>query len=586
MYYFNVDFERNKLVIFRALGIKPTKSDADNAKSFKLVIKLSLNNNYWLDMKKYRLRLLYEALTRHNYFPNQKSNINELPPCLSTRQFTPEVAEQLAALRENDNRTKNGYDVVIYNATRYNNAFRELSLVHPKAYALLTKHIHDNWDKISYVENNENSIIKPEHHQDGRLMVMNYEDPVEKTTRALTSSFGKRFQVRADVSNCFNSIYSHAIAWGLVGFDFAKANRGHGEWFNQLDMYQRKCKRNETQGIPIGPATSSVSVEIVLGKVDEKLKEEGFQFHRYVDDYNCYCETNEDAHRFIRVLGKTLSKYKLALNIQKTEIIEHPVPDQDSWILNLLGALPSRLHKAHPDEPKLTDAEAITFINHALVVNKQTPDGSVLKYAIQLIVGFLDEHSHTAVYRSVLNLSWHYPILIPYLEILLEHANIHNDELAEHLNRLIVENCQHRRSDGICWPLHIIKRKGVLVQADTIKAVVESEDCVGLTLLSSILLIKDPIIEFAQKIIDSNDNYLKDSYWLLLYQLFRSGDIGNAYHNRMFEILLENDVDFLPEDGVETAAEKESARQRGVAMFGPVPITNILKKPATPTPAN
>ncbi|MDC5806385.1 RNA-directed DNA polymerase [Vibrio europaeus] len=534
-------------------------------------------------MKNYRLRLLYEALTRYNYFPNQKSNINELPPCLSTRQFTPEIAEQLAALRENDNRKSNGYDVVIYNATRYNNAFRELSLVHPKAHALLSKHIHDNWDEIAYIEENDNSIIKPDRHQDGRLMVMNYEDPIEKTTRTLTSSFGKRFQVHADVSNCFNSIYSHAIAWGLVGFEHAKANRGRGEWFNKLDEYQRKCKRNETQGIPIGPATSSVSVEIVLGKVDEKLRDEGFQFHRYVDDYSCYCETNEDAHRFIRILGNTLSRYKLTLNIQKTEIIEHPVPDQDSWVLNLLGALPSRLHKAHPDEPKLTDAEAITFINHALVINKKTPDGSVLKYAIQLIINFLDSNYHTAVYRSVLNLSWHFPILIPYLEMLLEHANLHNDELTEHLNKLVLENCNYRRSDGICWPLYIMKKKGILVQEDTIKAVVESEDCVGLTILSSMLLIKDPIVEFAQKIIDSNDNYTKDSYWLLLYQLFRSRDVVNAYQNRMFEILLENDVNFLPEDGVETDAEKESARQRGVAMFGPVPFSNALQKLIAPS---
>ncbi|MEZ9205806.1 antiviral reverse transcriptase Drt4 [Vibrio splendidus] len=311
-------------------------------------------------MTEYNKRLIYEALTRHNYFPNQKSNIGELPPCLSTRQFTPEVVEVLAAMRESDRRQSFGYDLVVYNATRYNNAFRELSLIHPKAYALLSKHMRNHWDDLKYLENNDNSIIKPEYRQDGRIIVMNYEDPIEKTTRTLTESFGKRFQVRSDVSNCFNSIYSHAIAWGLVGFEHAKENRQRNLWFNQLDEYQRKCKRNETQGIPIGPATSSICVEIVLGKVDEELRQEGFHFHRYVDDYSCYCETNEDAHRFVRTLSKALSKYKLSLNIQKTEIVEHPVPDQDAWILNLLGNLPSRLNKAHDDEPKLTDSEAIT----------------------------------------------------------------------------------------------------------------------------------------------------------------------------------------------------------------------------------
>ncbi|WP_418642522.1 antiviral reverse transcriptase Drt4 [Vibrio chaetopteri] len=538
-------------------------------------------------MKKYLERLLYEALTRYNYFPNQKSNINELPPCLSTRQFTPEVAEEIAAIGEPRDRNGGGYDVVIYNASRYNNAFRELSLVHPQAHASLCKHIHDNWENIEYIKENENSIIRPEQHQDGRVLVMNYEDPIEKTTRALTSSFGNRFQVRADVSNCFNSIYSHAIAWGLVGFDYAKANRQRGLWFNQLDMYQRKCKRNETQGVPIGPATSSISVEIVLGKIDETLRNEGFKFHRYVDDYNCYCETNEDAQKFVRILGKNLAKYKLTLNTQKTEIIEHPVPDQDSWILNLLGNIPSRLNKAHAEEPKLSSSEAITFINHALTINRQTPDGSVLKYAIQLIINFLDEQSYTAVYRSILNLSWHYPILIPYLDALLEHATISNDELKEHLNKIAIENCHYRRSDGICWPLYIMKKRGVPVERSTVDAVIESEDCVGLTILSSILLIKDPIVNFAQKIIDSNDNYIKDSYWLLLYQLFRSGDIANAYPNTtLFDVLLSHDVNFLPEDGTETVAEKECGNIHGRLMFGPISskqILDILGKP-TPTP--
>lgn len=533
-------------------------------------------------MEKYHKRLIYEALTRYNYFPNQKSNINELPPCLSTRQFTPEVAEEIAALLESKERRVSGYDVAIYNATRYNNAYRELSLVHPKAHSLLSKHIHDNWSNIEYVGNNDSSMIKPELHDDGRIIVMNYEDAIDKTTRTLTSSFGKRFQVKSDISNCFNSIYSHAIAWGLVGFEYAKANQQRDKWFNQLDMYQRKCKRNETQGIPIGPATSTISVEIILGKIDKTLKEQGFEFHRYVDDYNCYCETNEDAHRFVRVLGKELSKFKLTLNIKKTEIIEHPVPDQDSWILNLLGNLPSRLSKAHLEEPKLTDSEAITFINHAITVNKQTPDGSVLKFAIQLIINFLAESAYSAVYRSVLNLSWHYPILIPYLDLLLEHANIPDEETKGHLYKLILENCQYRRSDGICWPLHIMKKRDINLDKGIIDAVIESEDCVGITILNSIIPIKDPVIEFAQRTIDSNDDYKKDSYWLLLYQLYKEDVIVDVYNDGVFEVLKKHNVDFLPADGAKTIAEEECERIQATIIFADVSMPNCLNSNQVP----
>ncbi|WP_024605701.1 MULTISPECIES: antiviral reverse transcriptase Drt4 [unclassified Pseudoalteromonas] len=527
-------------------------------------------------MDAYTKRKFYRALTRYNYFPNQKSNIGELPPLISTRQFTPEVCEALAVLRESDTRESSGYDVVTYNATRYNNAFRELSLIHPKAYALLASHLHDHWNKIQPFTTSESSIIKPEEHEDGRIMVMNYEDPIEKTTRALTESFGKRFQVKADISNCFNSIYSHAIAWGLVGFDYAKTNRQHHLWFNLVDKYQRKCKRNETQGIPIGSATSNISLEIILGKIDSELLEAGYHFHRYVDDYNCYCETNESAHQFLLLLGHLLARYKLSLNIQKTQIIEQPAPDQDAWVLELLGNLPSRLNKSHEDEPKLTASEAITFINHAILVNKQTPDGSVLKYAIQLIVNFLDHQAPATVYSCVLNLSWHYPILIPYLDRLIEKSNIKRGDIDNHLNALIIENCKHRRSDGICWPLHIMKKLGIAPADNTIDAIIASEDCVSLTILNSILIGNKQIVDFADKVINSNDNYFIDTYWLLLYQLFRDGDVKNAYTNiKIFDTLLEFDVNFIPGETHTQAEHKCDGINTGF-VFGP--IEGLLEK--------
>ena len=533
-------------------------------------------------MDAYTKRKFYRALTRYNYFPNQKSNIGELPPLISTRQFTPEVCEALAALNESNTRESSGYDVVTYNATRYNNAFRELSLIHPKAYALLANHLHNHWDKIQPFTTSESSIIKPEEHEDGRIMVMNYEDPIEKTTRALTESFGRRFQVKADISNCFNSIYSHAIAWGLVGFNHAKTNRQQDLWFNLVDKYQRKCKRNETQGIPIGSATSNISLEIILGKIDKELLEAGHHFHRYVDDYSCYCETNESAHQFLLLLGSLLAKYKLSLNIQKTQIIEQPAPDQDAWVLELLGNLPSRLNKSHEDEPKLTASEAITFINHAIIVNKQTPDGSVLKYAIQLIVNYLDEQAPVTVYRCVLNLSWHYPILIPYIDGLIEKSNIKRGDIDNHLNALIIENCKHRRSDGICWPLYIMKKLEIAPAEKTIDAIITSEDCVSLTILNSMLIGNKQIVDFANKVIKTGDNYYIDTYWLLLYQLFRDGDIKNAYGNiKTFDTLLNFDVNFIPGE-TDTQAEQKCASINAGFIFGPIKgFLDKIKEPGT-----
>ncbi|HDT5862493.1 TPA: hypothetical protein QHB43_002395, partial [Aeromonas hydrophila subsp. hydrophila] len=43
-------------------------------------------------------RLLIEALSRYNYFPNQRLGLSELPPSFDSRQFTPEVLTSLVKL--------------------------------------------------------------------------------------------------------------------------------------------------------------------------------------------------------------------------------------------------------------------------------------------------------------------------------------------------------------------------------------------------------------------------------------------------------------------------------------------------------
>ena len=106
---------------------------------------------------------LYQALTRWNYFPNQKSKGEELPPVFSTRQFTPHVAKRLVA----ENMRSGGYDQVEYFATRYNNVSRPLAIPHPVGYAHLVNCICANWDELKSICGNQNSLIKPEKHAVG-----------------------------------------------------------------------------------------------------------------------------------------------------------------------------------------------------------------------------------------------------------------------------------------------------------------------------------------------------------------------------------------------------------------------------------
>ncbi len=55
---------------------------------------------------------------------------------------------------------------------------------------------------------------------------MNYSNWKTDGTPEPDLLIGKRYLVKADISTCFPSIYTHSIPWALIGKDDAKARRG------------------------------------------------------------------------------------------------------------------------------------------------------------------------------------------------------------------------------------------------------------------------------------------------------------------------------------------------------------------------
>ena len=495
---------------------------------------------------------LFEALTRWNYFPNQKSKGEELPPVFSSRQFTPNVAKRLVA----EALRSGGYDQVEYYATRYNNVSRPLAIPHPVGYAHLVTCICANWGELNYICGNQNSLIKPEVHPDGRALIMDYEESLEKTNRALTLGFDKKFRVHTDIANCFPSIYTHAIPWAVVGHGNAKATKNDkSKWYNNLDYYQRNIKRGETQGVAIGPGTSNVVSEAILAKIDEELRKT-YNHYRYIDDYTCYCETHEEGQEFLRQLNDELRKYKLSLNIKKTEIIELPAPIDSDWIVELSTRMPA----GSPNEPPKTGkhysaSEALRYIDFALQLKKKTPDGSVLKFAVKSIIYQLDELAIQPVLEYLLNLSRFYPLLLPLLDYLFAYTAINAAPYAKNLNAILIDNAINRRSDGMCWALYFLNQYKLAISCKGVEKVIESRDCMAILMLHLAGAFKDEVKGFVDSL-DKSDSYELDQYWVLLYQLFDDGVIGNPYAGEnCFDILKDEGVSFTPKTGHHSKSE-------------------------------
>ncbi|QJC57139.1 hypothetical protein HC248_02455 [Polaromonas vacuolata] len=471
-----------------------------------------------------------------------------MPPIFSTVAFSPTVARALGTLEFRTSKVTgySGYDHVEYKLTRFNSVCRILAMPHPLPYAKLCLSLHEHWEKFDYIVDNPNSQIKPQQYSDGRLIIMNgYSNTVEKSNRHLSHAFGKLYRVSTDIANCFPSIYSHAVPWALVGHEEAKKNKmAKNVWYNQIDKNLRACRRDETQGIAIGPGTSNVLAEIILARIDEALRKNGFSYTRFIDDYTCHCETEERAAEFVRLLEAEIAKYKFQLNIKKTMVLRLPQPLSDAWVVELNHRL--------PNTETVSAYQAFQFLDFAVSLNSANPDGSVLKFAAKALLGKpLPGLAHGEVLNYLLTLAFQQPVLLPFLEGLLKDNAIQFTgtsfffgEETHKLNAIVLENARVGRSDGMCWALYFLGYHNAQIEDEVATKVVGTRDAFTLLTLYWTGQHQDKVIGFCDTL-DSKDLYELDSYWVLLYQLFHDGKLDNPYEDGVFEVMKAHDVNLL-----------------------------------------
>jgi reverse transcriptase-like protein len=483
---------------------------------------------------------LLEGLIRYNYFPAQKKRREEMPPVFSTTSLSVTTAQRLKESKRRVNKNYQGYDQVEYKATKFNNVPRYFGIPHPKAYADLCFDIAACWKLLAKALESENSQIAASKHADGRVIVMDYEQSYSRAIRHLDTSFDKQFLVKTDVSNCFPSVYSHALPWALVGTNRAKNKKGNKwkhKWFNRLDESTRWLKRNETQGLAVGPATSNILSEAILAKVDQKMRKQ-FVFDRYIDDYSCYAQSYEDAEEFVRKLSVELQVYNFQLSPSKTEILPLPVSLNDAWTNQLIVALPKG------EDPSLTTL--VGYLDAAVEIQSLKSEYSVIKYAAKAIIGKATGKRRLGVAKYLLGLSLHYPVLIPVYEQLLAAVNTdYSQSYEKELLALLEDRILNQCSDGVCWVLHYLEQRGHAVDAAIAEKVIATKDCCSIVMLGRDIAHRSKLVKFA-KSLPKSDLYGMDRYWLLLYQLYISDDISNPYGgDNSFQILKDGGANFV-----------------------------------------
>lgn len=145
--------------------------------------------------------------------------------------------------------------------------------------------------------------------------------------------------LKFDIQSCFDSIYTHSIAWACGGGkDIYKASfaggQGDSTFGSQWDSLMQKMNYNETNGIVIGPEFSRIFAEVILQHIDSEvmrnLNFEGFNWerdyvcYRYVDDYFFFYNEDKCKDKALALFEGYLKEYKLSISNEKTKLFEHP----------------------------------------------------------------------------------------------------------------------------------------------------------------------------------------------------------------------------------------------------------------------
>jgi hypothetical protein len=264
-------------------------------------------------------------LLSKGYFPK------ELPPPFTSLSYAEALTNTSATQYINTFSSPPKYSAsVAHNLVRTGGLRRNLSIPNPKHFFHLANHIVENW--VNFKECTDSSpfsLTKPVCKNIDRAISPEHDLSERVNFRAKLRS-SHRFLLKADISRFFPSIYSHSIPWAVLGKLTAKEAHNNNTlknlWCDKTDYFSRSISNNQTIGIPIGPDTSRLIAEVILSRIDIELshKFEQLEGIRYIDDYEFVLSTRSEAEKVLSYLQHLLNDYELALNSNKTQIIELP----------------------------------------------------------------------------------------------------------------------------------------------------------------------------------------------------------------------------------------------------------------------
>ncbi len=487
-----------------------------------------MDKSYYEFMNEITSDELFEGLLAYGMFAEK------LPPIFTSVSFFEFCKKQSKSCDTKPHR------YVYYENMRNVNIPRSLAIPHPIAYLRQCEMLRDNWEALKqhFKEKTKNRSYKASRihirkmHETSALFRMNYSNWRVDGNPEVQFGIGKRYVVRADISTCFPSIYTHALSWALAGKDEAKNTKGDKNiWYHKLDSVTSNTTNGETHGLLIGPHASNLLSEIILTTVDEKLVK--YDYLRHIDDYICYVETYEEAQRFLTELGAALREFDLSLNHKKTSISELPLAATKQWKrqLNTL-----QLEK---NDGKTDFILARAYLDYAIeIMHSNGTDVAVLNYAIQTLLGKnLTKNAKEYVAKTILS----YALLYPYLVVILDkHVfSVCCKECPTHScissfsKKLFDRGIETRNFEQSAYALFYATKYGFLIPEIDVSKLIETKDAVLLLMLYlygqkfGLNEITDQLRAYAISFKDDIDFF--EENWIFLYEVLSCSDLNKDW---------------------------------------------------------
>lgn len=294
-----------------------------------------------------------------------------LPPCFISKDAK-RAFHGLVAKLDQSKFHERKTEYIRYNGTKHDGSRRFFGTPNIISYFHSSSFIWKNWHHFEKNFSLSNySIGKPE-------VLINQERSIKvaslsELSKHISSNLRHApFILKADIAQCFPSLYTHSIAWAAHGIDQSKDDTNKdssSNYFNALDFFVRNSQHGNTRGVVVGPDAFRLIAEFILSRIDSLLHDligdRIIGAVRHVDDYYIGLKSEHDAESVLSALREILATYQLNLNDNKTKLLSSLDPINDLWAQRLRKNL-SNLNKSSSHEDiEYAIAEAVETSKHA-----------------------------------------------------------------------------------------------------------------------------------------------------------------------------------------------------------------------------